>query len=151
MGLAIYLSTSADGQARRNIFPGLVSLAAAYTFLSHPSKHTPLLSALHRFIGFLNAGIGGCRILDVVFVSYSAYPMSTSRAQYISHSDSLNSAGIGLRGPWNAFASFLGIIAGIVTMLANEEQAVLLEKWDFEAPVVVMGAAVVGVGVVGCE
>lgn len=58
---------------------------------------------------------------------------------------------IGLKGPWNALASFLGITVGIVTMVANDEQAELLEEWGLRAPSVFMMVLAMGMGVMGCK
>jgi hypothetical protein len=118
-------------------------LVAGYTFLSHPAKQNHILSALHQALGWLNAGIGICRTLDVVFVTYLMQIQTL-------HSRTGND-GTGLKGPWNALASFLGITVGIITMVANEEQAEMLEDSGLQVSSVLMVLLAMGMGVIGCK
>lgn len=101
-----------------------------------------MLTALHQAIGLLNTGIGICRILDVVFVLYRTSKQSRSVK---------NKEAIGLRGPWNVLASFMGITVGIITMAANEEQAEMLNKCGIRMTTLFMAVAAVGISVMGCK
>jgi len=82
----------------------------------------------------------------VVFVTYLKPHPRTS------YGGSRNrQAGIGLKGPWNALASFLGITVGIVIMVANEEQAETLEWLGLQVSSVFMMLLAMGMGVMGCK
>jgi hypothetical protein len=113
-----------------------VAAIAGYTFIVHPQKDNNIVGSLHLGLGFLIAGIGVARVLDVASTHYGQ-----------DKKEDVNS----ISGPWNFLASFLGISAGLFIIAANEEQSRMLMDMEVDFGSVFMGLFAVGMGILGCK
>lgn len=86
----------------------------------------------------------------MVFVTYLT-PVQNQHSREHCGGNINRQSKIGLTGPWNTLASFLGITVGIITMAANEEQAKVVEDWGLGISSLFMVLLATGMSIMGCK